>query len=66
MSRVKKYVQDLQKVLDDTLQHKNFATDLLDKLEQKTGVKKQRIALGLTFTQSFDMYYLIFLVSSRT
>lgn len=47
MSRVKKYVQDLQKVLDDALQHKNFATDLLDKLEQKTGVKKQRIALGI-------------------
>lgn len=58
MSRVKKYVQDLQKVLDDALQHKNFATDLLDKLEQKTGVKKQRIALGLTFPHLFYIYYL--------
>ncbi|ESN91013.1 hypothetical protein HELRODRAFT_104248 [Helobdella robusta] len=47
MAQVKKYVQDVRKVIDDALKHDNVATRLLQQLEDKTGVKKINFVFGL-------------------
>ena len=63
MAQIKQNIEEWKNKLEKSLQEKNCVTDLLGKIEEKSGVKRLHIVLGDEIIHSFHgqlhFYFLI-------